>query len=172
MITEQIIGLLLALLVMLVGLAGTMIPGVPGVPLVWLATGAHRLWFGDAGVSNTVLIILTLLTLVSLGIDYVASVLGARKLGATWRGVLGAVLGAMIGILFSIPGVIIGPFVGAVAFEMLGGREWKEAARAGVGALVGVFVGAFGKAVCCAIMIGLFAINVISRSAPRVDVEI
>ncbi|MBM3839917.1 MAG: DUF456 domain-containing protein [Verrucomicrobia bacterium] len=165
MTTEQIIGLLLALLVMLVGLGGTMIPGVPGVPLVLLAAGAHRLWFGDAGVSNAVLVILTLLTLVSLGVDYLASVLGARKLGATWRGVLGAVLGATVGIFFAIPGVIIGPFVGAVAFEMLGGREWKEATRAGVGALVGVFVGVLGKVVCCAVMIGLFAVSVVARSA-------
>jgi uncharacterized protein YqgC (DUF456 family) len=168
MTLEQIIGLVLALLVMLVGLAGTMIPGMPGVPLVLLAGGAHRLWFGDASVSNAVLITLTLLTLISLGIDYVASVIGARKLGATWRGVLGAALGAMVGIFFSIPGVIIGPFVGAVAFEMLGGREWKEAARAGVGALIGVFVGAVGKAACCAVMIGLFTINVLFRSGPQI----
>lgn len=168
MTIEQIIGLALALLVMLVGLAGTMIPGVPGVPLVLLAAGVHRLWFGDAGVSNMVLIILMLLTLVSLGIDYLASVVGARKLGATWRGVLGAVLGAMVGFFFSVPGVIIGPFVGAVAFEMFGGREWKEAARAGVGALVGVFVGAAGKVVCGAVMIGLFVVNAISRSGTAI----
>ena len=165
MTIEQTIGLLLALLIMLVGLVGTMIPGVPGVPLVLLVAGVHRLWFDDAGVSNTVLIVLTLLTLISLGIDYLASVLGARKLGATWRGVFGAGLGATIGIFFAIPGVIIGPFVGAVAFELLGGREWKEATRVGVGALVGVFVGVLGKVLCCAVIIGLFTINVISRSA-------
>ena len=166
MTPEQIVGLGLALLVMGVGLVGTMIPGVPGVPLVLLAAGVHRFHFGDAGVSNPVLILLAFLTVASLGLDYVASVLGARKLGATWRGVLGAVLGAMFGIFFAIPGIIIGPFLGATALEMAGGREWKEAARSGVGAMIGVFVGAIGKAACCAIMIGIFTVSVIARSIP------
>lgn len=160
---EQILGLALALLVMSVGLVGTAIPGVPGTPLVLLVAGSHRLYFGDTGASNLVLFILAILTIASLAIDYLASVIGARKLGASWRGVVGAVLGAMVGVFFAIPGIIIGPFLGAMAFEMLGGRETKESARAGVGALLGVFVGAVGRVACCAMMIGLFAINVVSR---------
>jgi uncharacterized protein YqgC (DUF456 family) len=145
MTIEQTIGLLLALLIMLVGLVGTMIPGVPGVPLVLLVAGVHRLWFDDAGVSNTVLIVLTLLTLISLGIDYLASVLGARKLGATWRGVLGAGLGATIGIFFAIPGVIIGPFVGAVAFELLGGASGKKRLGSGWARWLACSLACWGK---------------------------
>ena len=168
MTIEQIIGLGLALVVMGVGLVGTVIPGVPGVPLVLLAAGVHRLYFDAAGVSNAVLFILTVLTLMSLAIDYLASVMGARRLGATWRGVLGAVLGAMVGVFFAVPGVIIGPFLGAVAFERSGGREWKEAVRASVGAMIGVFFGAVRKVACGAVMIGLFTVNVIARSGLQI----
>ena len=53
-----------------------------------------------------------------------------------------------------------------MAFELAGGREFNEAARAGLGAMIGLVLGAAGKLACCAGMIALFAINVASRSAP------
>jgi uncharacterized protein YqgC (DUF456 family) len=161
---EQIIGLSLALLIMCVGLAGSILPGVPSTPLVLLAAIGHRLYFGASSVSNFALVILFLLTVLSLVMDYMASMIGAKKLGATWRGVLGAILGGLIGLLFSLPGIILGPFLGAVVFEMVGGREFKEAARAGVGAVLGVFAGAIGKLACCVAMMGLFAASVIMQS--------
>jgi hypothetical protein len=161
---EQIIGLSLALLIMGVGLVGSILPGVPSTPLVMLAAIGHRLYFGDASVGNWGLVTLGGLMVLSLVMDYLASMLGARKLGATRRGVLGAVLGGMIGIFFGPAGVILGPFLGAVGFEMIGGREWKEASRAGLGAVLGLLVGALGKLACCTAMIGLFATNVILRT--------
>jgi uncharacterized protein YqgC (DUF456 family) len=164
---EQIIGLVLALLVMFIGMAGSILPGIPSTPLVVLAAIAHRLYFGDASLSNWALAVLVALMLLSLVMDYVASMFGAKKLGATWRGVLGAVVGGVIGIFFALPGIILGPFIGALAFEMIGGREWKEAARAGLGAVIGLFVGALGKLACCALMMGLFAASVISASVKQ-----
>ena len=164
MTVEQVIGLSLALLVMCFGLAGSVLPGIPSTPLVMLVAIGHRLWFGAAGASNLVLITLGVLMVVSLVMDYLASMYGAKRLGATWRGVLGAVIGGFVGIFFNVPGIILGPFLGAALFEMIGGREWKESARAGVGAVIGLFVGAIGKLACCAAMMGLFAASVITRS--------
>jgi len=161
---EQIIGLSLALLVMSFGFAGSVLPGIPSTPLVMLVAIGHRIYFGAAGPSNVALIILAALMTLSLVMDYLASMAGARKLGATWRGVLGAVIGGFVGIFFNVPGIILGPFLGAALFEMIGGREWKESARAGVGAVIGLFVGAIGKLACCAAMMGLFAASVITRS--------
>jgi uncharacterized protein len=161
---EEIIGLTLALLVMCVGLAGSILPGIPSTPLVMLAAIAHRLYFGESSANNVVLIILFFFTALSLAMDYLASMIGAKKLGATWRGVVGAIVGGLIGIFFSLPGIILGPFIGALAFEMIGGREFREAARAGVGAVLGLLVGALGKLACCVAMMGLFAVNVIMRS--------
>ena len=149
---------------MSVGVAGSVLPGIPSTPLVVLAAIGHRLYFGAASLSNWALAILVALMLVSLIMDYVASMVGAKKLGATWRGVLGAVVGGVIGIFFTLPGIILGPFIGALAFEMIGGREWKEATRAGLGAVIGLFVGALGKLACCVAMMGLFAVSVIVRS--------
>src|SRR5438552_18176447 len=167
MTADQIIGLSLALFVMCFGLAGSVLPGIPSTPLVMLVAIGHRLWFGAASASNLALVILGGLTVLSLVMDYLASMYGAKRLGATWRGVLGAVVGGMIGIFFSIPGIVLGPFLGALLFEMVGGREWKEAARAGLGAVIGLFVGALGKLACSTAMMGLFAFSVIARSLNR-----
>jgi len=164
MTTAEIIGLSLVLLVMLAGLIAGLVPGFPGTLVVLGAVIIHRLCFSPASVSNTVLIILILLTLGALVFDFAAGWYGANKFGATWRGAAGAVLGGIIGLFFSLPGIIIGPFVGATLLELSGGREWKPAAKAGLGATLGLFVGIVGKFSIAVVMILLFATNVILRS--------
>jgi uncharacterized protein YqgC (DUF456 family) len=164
MTTEQIIGLSVTLLVMLAGLIGSLLPVLPGTPLVLLAAVGHRLYFGETSASNLVLGVLVALTLISLVFDFVASMLGAKKFGATWRGVTGAVVGGILGLFFSLPGIILGPFLGAMLFEMLGDKEFKKAAHAGLGATLGLLLGIVGKFSIAVLMIILFANDVILRS--------
>lgn len=161
---EQIIGLSLALLLMLVALIGNFIPGVPGTPLALIAAVGHRLYFGADSINNLVLGIMVLLTVMALVFDFLGSALGAKKFGATWRGVVGAVVGGLIGLFFSLPGIILGPFIGATLFEMLGDKQFKLAAKAGAGAVVGLALGVIGKSAICVVMIILFATNVVVRS--------
>ena len=40
-------------------------------------------------------------------------------------------------LFFSLPGLIIGPIVGAVLFELLASRDGSDATRAGFGTIVG-----------------------------------
>ncbi len=164
MTTAEIIGLSLALLVMLAGLIGSLLPGFPGTPLVLVAVVGHRLCFGPASVSNLVLIILVALTLAALLFDFLAGLLGANKFGATWRGAAGAVLGGIVGLFFGLPGIILGPFLGATLLELSGGRELEKAAKAGLGATLGLLVGIVGKFSINVVMILLFTTNVILRS--------
>lgn len=161
---EEIIGLSLALLVMLVALIGNVMPGIPGTPLALIAAIGHRLYFGPASVNNAVLVVLIVLTVMALIFDFLGSALGAKKFGATWRGAVGAVVGGIIGLFFSLPGIILGPLVGATLFEMIGDKEFKKAAKAGAGAVVGLALGVIGKSAVCVMMIALFATNVIYRS--------
>jgi len=160
----EIIGLSLALLVMLVGLAGCIVPGFPGTPLVLAAALIHRLCFGAAGASNLALIIMAALMVIALLFDFLAGFLGANKFGATWRGAIGALLGGIVGLFFGMVGILIGPFVGATVFELLGGREFEKAAKAGLGATLGLFAGIIGKFSIATVMILLFTSNVILRS--------
>ncbi|HEU6446811.1 MAG TPA: DUF456 domain-containing protein [Verrucomicrobiae bacterium] len=164
MTTAEIIGLSLALLVMLAGLAGSVLPAIPGIPIMLAAVIGHRLYFGTHSVSNTVMVILAVLTALSIAFDFLAGMFGANKFGATWRGALGAIIGGIVGLFFSLPGIILGPFVGATLFELLGDRELDKSLKAGIGATVGMFAGIVGKFAIGVIMILLFATNVILRS--------
>jgi len=164
MSSEQIIGLSVTLIVMLFGLVGSVLPVLPGTPVVLIAAIGHRLYFGDASISNLFLAALVVLTGLSLLLDFLASVIGAKKFGATWRGMVGAILGGIVGLFFTVPGIVLGPFVGALALEMTGGKEFKVALRAGTGAVIGLLLGVVAKFSICVMMIGLFATNTIYRT--------
>jgi uncharacterized protein YqgC (DUF456 family) len=164
MTAEEIIGLSLTLLVMLLGLVGSILPALPGPPIVLIAAVVHRLIFGQHSASALVLIFLLILTLISLVLDHLAGAYGAKRFGATWRGIVGAFVGGIVGLFFSIPGIIIGPFVGAMLFELMGGHKIDKASRAGLGATLGIFAGIIGKCIVCVVMMILFTVNVILRS--------
>lgn len=171
MTTEQIVGLSLALLVMCFGLAGSILPGLPGTPLVLIAAIGHKLYFGETGAGWMVMTLLVGFTALSLLMDYLASIYGAKRMGATWRGATGAIVGGLIGLFFSLPGILLGPFLGALAFEMAGGRNFKDSSRAGLGATLGLLAGALGKLFCCLAMMGAFAVNVIYRTLTQAPAE-
>jgi uncharacterized protein YqgC (DUF456 family) len=166
---EEMAGWLIAGLVMLVGLVGTFVPGIPGAPLILAAAVGHKMYFGEKSVSFIALALLVFLTLLSLLLDFLGSMVGAKKMGATWRGVLGATIGAVVGIFFSLPGLILGPIIAAIALEMAGGRAWRESAQAGAGALLGLILGALGKIVCCVTMIAVFIFSGLANT--RSDLE-
>ncbi len=160
---ELIIGSGLTLLLMSIGFVGSFLPGLPGTPLVFAAAVLHRLYFADQGSSTWVLFILGILMGVSLVVDFVASVVGAKKLGSTWRGMAGATIGLLGGMFFLPLGLVAGPFAGAFLGEMAGGREPRDAARAGCGAILGLLGGAIGKGICSLLMMGLFTFELLLR---------
>ncbi|MDP6893011.1 MAG: DUF456 domain-containing protein [Verrucomicrobiota bacterium] len=152
------IGFGLILLVMFIGMIGNLIPGVPGTSLIFTAGLIHQLYFGDnGGIGWFWIFVLGILMSASFLIDYIASLLGAKTLGATWRGMLGAFVGIILGLILLPPfGLIIGPFIGAIVFEWAFGRELREASKAGIGAVVGVLLGMVGSAICGMAMLGIF----------------
>jgi uncharacterized protein YqgC (DUF456 family) len=160
----EIAGLVLALLVMLVGVIGCVVPGLPGTPLVLGAALVHKLVFGPNGAAWWLLVVLALFTGLALVADYVASVYGAKRLGATWRGALGAILGGVAGLFFLPIGILVGPFLGAFLLELAGRRHWKDASKAGAGATLGLLVGAAAKVAASIAMILVFAVNVLYRA--------
>jgi uncharacterized protein YqgC (DUF456 family) len=161
MTPEQLIGFAIALLIMAVGCLGSVLPALPSTPLVLIAAIAHKFYFKSASAGWFVLTLMFLITALALVMDYLATLYGAKRFGATKKGMFGAVVGGIVGLFFNLPGIILGPFIGATLFELMGGREWKPSAKAGVGATLGLFAGAVGKLVCCLSMIILFIIGVL-----------
>ena len=144
---------LLAFLLMSVGLVGTLLPVMPDTPLV--LGGAAILLLAD-GFDLKLLAVLALIALVAEGLGYAAGVLGAKKGGATWKGMAGALLGGLVGLFVLQPfGIFIGPLVGAVVGEMWAGKQSDAAVKAGFGALVGVLGGVVLKMAAASTMIGL-----------------
>lgn len=152
------IGLLvLASLLVVVGVVGTVLPALPG-PVFVFAGLMLAAWTEDlayAGVGT--LVVLAMLTATTFLVDVVATALGAKKLGATPRAAMGAALGALVGLFFGLPGVVIGPFAGAVLAELSQKRSFEEASRAGVGAWIGMVFGAAAKLALVFTMIGIYA---------------
>jgi uncharacterized protein YqgC (DUF456 family) len=151
---------LLAALIVVAGLAGTVVPALPGVPLVFagLFVGAWIDSFDTVGWGT--LGIMAVLTVVAVVIDFVASAAGARYLGASSRAFWGATAGAVVGIFFGIPGMLLGPFIGAVIGEISGGNDLVRSGRAGVGAWLGIVVATAVKLAIAFLMIGLFLFRV------------
>lgn len=153
----------LAIVMMVVGIAGTVLPALPGLPLVFAGMLLASWAGGFEQVSGWTIAVLALLTLVSLGIDFMATALGAKRVGASKPALVGAVLGTFAGLLFGFVGVFVGPFVGALLGELVwlrgvGGRELGQATKVGLGTWLGIVVGTILKLGVAFVMVGLFAI--------------
>ena len=83
-------------------------------------------------------------------LDYFIPMFGVKRLGGTPWGKWGCIIGTFAGIFLFAPwGVFIGPFVGAVVGELLGGKETKYALKAGFGAFAGFLLGTVLKVAVC-----------------------
>ena len=148
----------LAAILVVVGLAGTLLPALPGVPLVFggLLIAA---WIGDfQRIGWPTLMILALLTVLAVGVDLLASLLGAKRVGASKLALFGAAIGSIVGIFFGLVGIFIFPFLGAVAGELIARREMGQAAKVGVATWLGLLFGALAKLALALSMIGVFVI--------------
>lgn len=163
MTTPEILWFAGTLLVMAIGVFGCVFPGIPGTPLIFAAAVGHRLIVGESGAQTWVLVTLGVLTLLSMAADFAVSMYGAKSLGASRLGIIGAAMGGLVGLFFGPFGILLGPFIGAFALEFAGGRAWRDSAKAGAGATLGLLVGAVGKVACAVSMSFLFAANILWR---------
>ena len=66
------------------------------------------------------------------------------------------VVGSIAGLFLGVPGVLFGPFIGAVLGELSSAGSLRQATRAGFGATVGLILGAAIKLALAFSMIGIF----------------
>lgn len=147
---------LLAATCIVIGLLGTVLPVLPGLPLMfagmWIAAstdGYQRVGAGTLGV-------LGVLVALSIAVDLLATMLGARRVGASNKAMVGAGLGNLVGIFFGLPGLLAGPFVGASLGEMAHGKQFRQATRIGFGTWLGLLLGAVLKLLLALAMLALF----------------
>ncbi len=155
--------LLVALMV--VGIIGAVVPGIPGTSLILLAIVIWGFVSGSFSSVTVPLIVTIAVLLLSIGIDFLATYLGAKRAGASKRGQIGDFIGLIVGILGLLPalpvggpllGILIGPLLGAILGEYLYQRNLNLALKAGVGIVVGSLVGNLIQGLLAIAAVGVF----------------
>jgi hypothetical protein len=136
------------LIVMVVGVIGAFVPALPGVTLLLAAILIWGLATGFAQITVP-LVVAGAVLLLSLIIDYLAAYLGAKRVGASLWGQVGAVIGVVLGILGFLPalpiggpllGILVGAMAGAFIGEMIHRRDLALGARCQLGFKVSLAV--------------------------------
>jgi len=138
------------------GLSGAIIPAVPGIPMIyaglWLIAGVdHYRHLGRGW-----LLVIALVGAMGLAADLGAGALGARRVAASPAAIWGALLGTLVGLFLGIPGLLFGPFLGAMLGELSAGNSVLRSAHVGVSTWIGLLVGTLVKLVSSMTMVALF----------------
>lgn len=136
-----ICGVLTIYLLMFIGALGSFIPIIPGPLIASLGLLGFKLIL-PMSISWGLVIAGIVIAVFAQIIDFVATWLGAKKFGATWRGTLGAFIGVFVGMFMPPPiiWIFIAPLVCALLFELLGGADVRKATNAGIGAMLGTIL--------------------------------
>lgn len=145
-----------AVALVIVGLLGTVLPVIPGALFVFAGLLLAAWADGFARVGPVGLTIIGALGLTSWTADFAASVLGAKRVGASPQALVGATLGGAFGLFLGLPGLILGPFAGAVAGELLARRNLVQAGKVGLGTWLGLVAAAVVKVILAFMMIATF----------------
>jgi hypothetical protein len=150
---------LAAIVLISVGFVATMVPGVPGVLVLyggmWLAAWIDHF----TRIGWPTLTLLGVLAALALLADLIASAMGAKRVGASRQALVGSLVGGVAGIPFGLLGLVAGPFLGAVAGELLARQRLLAAARVGLGTWIGLAFGTLIKLALAVSMLAVFAVG-------------
>ena len=150
----------LVILLLLAGLVGSAVPLLPGTTLILLGVLLQK-WLLAGTITWVAVAWIAAFWLVSLLIDLACTLLGSRLLGGSKWGLAGASGGALAGMFFSLPALILGTFLGAMAAEKFGAkRKDTEALRSGAGAALGFLLGTALRLGCALVMLGIYLLAV------------
>ena len=114
---------IITLLIMAVGLVGTVLPVIPGILLIYAGYLVYGFATGWQAYGLAAIVGWSVVTGLVLLLDFYAGAIGAKRYGASRSGTWGSFIGGLIGALAAgFPGLILGPFFGAAAGELL--RGW------------------------------------------------
>jgi hypothetical protein len=142
----------------LLGLLGTVLPLLPGTLLVWggVLLGAWIDDFTRVGVGTV--IVVSVLAVLAWGLDFVAGLLGARRVGASKQALVGAALGTVLGLFMGLVGVLFMPLVGAAVGEYWAQKNQQRAAKVALATWLGLMLGMVAKVVLSFVMVGIFLV--------------
>ena len=143
-------------LLLLLGLIGTVVPFLPGTPLIVAGALVYAVATDWTPIGFGRLAILAGLAALGYLLHYVAGALGTRRAGGSAWAVIGALAGGIIGLFFGLPGLLLGPPLGAIAGELVKTGDVRTSIRTGIAAFLGMVAGAVANFAIGVTMIGLF----------------
>jgi uncharacterized protein len=147
---------MLAIALIVIGVIGTVLPILPGTVLIFAGIVLAG-WADDfTRVSPWLVGVTAVLALISVVADYLAAVLGARRLGASREALLGAAIGTVLGVLTGFWGLVFMPLLGAAVGELIALSGWRRAGQVALGTWIGLMIGMAVKIATAFAMIGLF----------------
>lgn len=149
---------LVGALLVVVGIAGIILPALPGVPLVFVGLLLAAWGDGFNRVGWLPLVVLGVLTVISIVVDVISTIAGAKKVGASKLALIGSAIGTVAGLFFMPIGLFVGPFIGALAGEYMHGRQLGQATKVGFGTWLGIVLGVALKLGLAITMVGVFAL--------------
>jgi len=148
----------LAAVLMLVGLVGTVLPVLPGTALVFAGAWLGAWIDGYERVGVYTVVVLGVMAVLAWVLDYVAALMGAKRVGASPQALVGAAIGTVAGLLAGFVGVLFMPFVGAAAGEYLARRDEQRAMQVGLATGLGLLLGMVAKVAIAFAMVGVFVV--------------
>lgn len=145
-----------------IGFVGTIIPILPGPPLILAGVIGIAWWEDFTRVGILPVSIIGVLAVLTIVIDFVSSYIGAKKVGASRAALIGSIVGSVVGIFFLLPGLILGPFIGALLGEWWSARNLSQATRVGIGTWLGMLVGTAAKLGLSLAMIAVFLLSLLT----------
>ena len=147
---------LLSIVMILLGFAGNILPLLPGTPLM-LAGMVLAAWLDDfQRIGGWSIALLAFLTVLSQLADFLSGTLGAKRAGASKYAIWGATIGSLAGVFAGLPGILIGPFVGAAIGELMAEQDLLKAGKVGLATWLGLVAGMAAKIAIGFTMLGLF----------------
>ena len=140
---------LLAVILVLIGIAGIVLPALPGIPLVFIGLVLAAWADGFVHVGWPALL--------SLLVDVLATVVGAKRVGASRKALWGTFLGSIVGLFFMPIGLFAGPLLGALLGEYWHTRALGRSTKVGLATWLGILLGLALKLALVIAMLGLFA---------------
>ncbi len=141
----------IAFILLIAGVIGCIVPLLPGPPLSYLGMLALQLRQEPPFTLHFMLLWLAVVVVVQV-LDYVFPLLAARKFGGTRYGVWGCAIGLLAGFWFGPAGIVAGPFIGALAGELLHSGNTSQALRSAIGSFIGFVFSTLLKLVTSGIM--------------------
>lgn len=149
--------LFIALICAIVGVIGAVLPALPGPPLSFV--GVLILFLCSSEVSIVTLVVLGLAAALITLLDYVAPIWLTKRVGGSKYSMWGAGIGMFVGLFFSLPGIILGPFIGALIGEYMAGTPKDKALKVAFMSFVSFMLTTGIKFVYCVFILVMIIID-------------